>query len=112
MSPNPHPEGLGAQRQRIELTHGGSFTLGSVECVFVGDYVQEEAPAPAYAAPTRTMSSGGGYGDTPLERGARIGFGPKPKPKSNGYAPLIVLGCVALGACGYAAWTFTQMTAP
>lgn len=96
----------GERVERLELGHGGTFTLGDVECVFVGDF--EEAPA--YSAPTRTMSSSG-YGATAIDRNRRSGFGPKGKPKSNGYAPLIGLAILALLVCGYAIFSFTQMTA-
>lgn len=98
---------IGGERvERLELGHGGSFTLGHVDCVFVGDF--EEAPA--YSAPTRTMSSSG-YGAAPIDRNRRTGFGPKGKPKSNGYGPLFGLGALALLVCAYAAFSFTQMTA-
>lgn len=98
---------VGGERvERLELSHGGTFTLGHVECVFIGDF--EEAPA--YSAPTRTMSSSG-YGATQIDGSRRSGFGPKAKPKSNGYAPLIGLGVLALLVCAYAAFSFNQMNA-
>jgi len=101
---------IGGERvERIELAHGGSFTLGSVECVFIGDF-EEAAPAPAYSAPTRTMTSTGGYGAMAIDRGRRTGFGPKTKPKGNGAGALIGLGVLALAVCAYAAFSFTQLT--
>lgn len=102
---------LGGERvERIELAHGGSFTLGSVECVFVGDY--EEAPAePSYEAPSRTVTTTGGYGSIALDRSTRTGFGPKAKAKGNGSGGLIALGVIALLVCAYAAFTFTQLSA-
>ncbi|HYF36839.1 MAG TPA: FHA domain-containing protein [Prosthecobacter sp.] len=105
---------VGGERvDRIELTHGGSFTLGSVDCVFVGD--APAAPAPAFGADsvrTQTMSSSSsGYGSTPVDRSRRSGFGPKVKEKNPGSGLLITLGLIALAACGYAAWSFTQMSA-
>lgn len=96
----------GERVERLELGHGGTFTLGHVDCVFIGDY--EEAPA--YEAPTRTLSSSG-YGATAIDRSRRMGFGTKSKPKSSGYAPFIGLGILALLACAYAAFSFTQMSA-
>lgn len=99
---------IGGERvERLQLGHGGTFTLGHVDCVFIGDF--EEAPA--YEAPTRTMSVSG-YGSLPLDPNTRSGFGAKAKPKSNGYAPFIGLGILALLACGYAVFAFSQMTAP
>ncbi len=98
----------GERVERLELGHGGSFTLGHVDCVFVGDF--EEAPAYSAPAATRTMSSSG-YGATAIDRGRRSGFGPKTKAKSNGYAPFIGLGILALLVCAYAVFSFNQMTA-
>lgn len=96
----------GNRVERLELGHGGTFTLGHVECVFVGDY--EEAPA--YVAPTRTMSTSG-YGATTIDRSRRSGFGPKTKAKGNGSGPLIGFGVLAILVCAYAAFSFSQMTA-
>ena len=100
---------VGGERvDRIELTHGGSFALGNVECVFIGDYV-EEAPAPAFTAPARTMTTAGGYGATPIDRSRRSGFGPKVKEKNPGNGLLMMVGVLALAACGAAAYMFNQM---
>lgn len=96
----------GQRVERLELAHGGTFTLGHVECVFIGDF--EEAPA--YEAPTRTMSTSG-YGATAIDRGRRTGFGPKAKAKGNGAGALIALAVISLLACAYAVFAFGQMTA-
>lgn len=95
----------GQPAERFELGHGSLFSVGHVDCTFIGDY--EEAPT--YSAPTRTMTSG--YGDTPIDRSRRVGFGPKAKPKGNGAGALIGLGVLALLVCAYAAFSFSQMTA-
>lgn len=96
----------GERVERLELAHGGTFTLGHVECVFVGDY--EEA-APSYApAPARSMSVTG-YGATPIDGGRRSGFGPHANPKSSGYGGLYALAVVALLVCAFAIFQFTQM---
>lgn len=102
---------VGGQRvERVELGTGGNFALGNVECVFVGDYAAPAA-APAYSAPvTRSMSSGG-YGSTAIDRSRRKGFGPKAKEKNPGNGLLMLLGVVALLACGAAVFMFTQMGA-
>lgn len=96
----------GERVERLELDHGSNFALGNVECVFIGDF--EEAPA--YTAPTRTMSSSG-YGATAIDRNRRSGFGPASKPKSSGYGPLYGLAVLALLTSAYAVFSFTQMTA-
>jgi len=96
----------GQPAERFEVGHGSTFTIGHVDCVFIGDY--EEAPA--YSAPTRTMTTGG-YGDTAIDRSRRAGFGPKAKPKGNGSGPLIGLGVLALLVCAYAVFSFSQLTA-
>lgn len=96
----------GERVERVELSHGGAFTLGHVECVFVGDY---EEPAPAYTpAPARSMSVTG-YSATAIDAGRRSGFGPKAKPKSGGYAGLYALAVIALLVCAFAIFQFTQM---
>lgn len=101
---------VGGERvERLELSHGGSFTLGHVECVFVGDYEAEEAPA-AHSAPSQTYSSGG-YAATPIDRSRRSGFGPKTKPKGGGAGGLIALGVLALLVFAYAVFSFTKMSA-
>lgn len=102
---------VGGERvERIEMAHGGSFTLGNVECVFVGDYV-EEAPAPAFSAPARTMTATGGYGATAIDRSRRSGFGAKTKEKNSGNGLLMTLGVFGLLACGAAVYMFNQMSA-
>ncbi|MDZ4289068.1 MAG: FHA domain-containing protein [Prosthecobacter sp.] len=102
---------VGGERvDRIELAHGGSFTLGSVDCVFVGDYV-EEAAAPAFSAPARTMTTTGGYGATAIDRSRRSDFGPKAKEKNPGNGLLMTLGVLGLLACGAAVFMFNQMSA-
>lgn len=100
---------VGGQRvESLEMASGGAFNIGHIECVFYGD--GEVAQAAAYTAPTRTMTTGG-YGDTPIDRSRRKGFGPKTKPKSHGYGILYFLAVVALAACGYAAFTFMNLSA-
>lgn len=104
----------GNRVDRVELSPGGSFTLGSVECVFVGDgedsaaYAEESAPA----APARSFStSSGDIGSRPYDRSARSGFGPKKKVQDSGRSMLMLLGFVALVACAAAAFMFTKMGA-
>lgn len=106
---------VGGERiSQVQLQHGAVFTVGNVECVFVGDQV--EAPRvsshqsyfeqPQSSAPGAT----GTFGDTPIDRSRRQGFGPRAKEKS-GNVGLVALGVLALLVCGAAIYMFTQMTA-
>jgi pSer/pThr/pTyr-binding forkhead associated (FHA) protein len=104
----------GNRVDRVELASGSSFTLGSVECVFLGDgddaasYAEESAPA----APSRSVTaSSGDIGSRPYDRSARRGFGPKRKEKDSGRSMLMLLGFVALLVCAAAAFMFTKMGA-
>ena len=104
----------GSRVERVELSPGGSFTLGSVDCVFVGDgeestsYAEESAPA----APSRSTShSTGDVGSRPYDRSARRGFGPKRKEKDSARSTLMLLGFVALLVCAAAVFMFTKMGA-
>ena len=51
------------------------------------------------------------HSQTGTAAGRRAGFGPKTKPKSNGYGPLYALGLIAIGGCGYAIFTFMNLSA-
>ena len=101
---------IGGERvERIELNHGSNFELGNVQCVFIGDAV-EEADAGYAPQEARTMTATG-YGAMPIDRSRRTGFGPKEKVKNPGNGLLIALGVIALLACGAACYMFTQMSA-
>jgi pSer/pThr/pTyr-binding forkhead associated (FHA) protein len=97
----------GERVEALQLGHGGSFTLGDVECVFVGD---EEAPAEEAprAAASRT-SSGGAYASRPYDRSLRTGFGPKKVVKGASSAGLIALGFLGLLACAAAAYFASEL---
>jgi pSer/pThr/pTyr-binding forkhead associated (FHA) protein len=96
----------GARVEALQLEHGGSFTLGDVECVFIGD---EEAPAAAPArAASRTVSSGG-YASIPYDRSLRTGFGPKKVVKGSGSGGMIALGFLGLLASGAAIYFSSQL---
>ncbi|MBL9130451.1 MAG: FHA domain-containing protein [Verrucomicrobiaceae bacterium] len=104
---------VGGQRvENIELAHGGAFTLGYVECVFLGD--EEEAPA---AAPSRAAaasshtasSSGADFASRSYDRSQRTGFGPKQKAKNPGAGALMFLGVLGLMACGAAIYFAGQL---
>lgn len=93
---------VGGERvDRVELVHGGTFTLGHVECLFLGD----EAEAAPHAAPRRAA----GYAVQPIDKSRRRDFGPKAKTKSEGSGPILLLGVLALLVCAYAAFSFTQL---
>lgn len=96
----------GERVEALQLDHGGSFTLGDVECVFIGD---EEAPAaPARGAASRTVSSGS-FASRPYDRSLRTGFGPKTAAKGSGSGGLIALGILGLLACGAAVYFASQL---
>ena len=95
----------GARVEALQLEHGGSFTLGDVECVFIGD---EEAPAAPARATSRTVSSGG-YASIPYDRSLRTGFGPKKVVKGSSSAGLIALGFLGLLASGAAFYFASQL---
>lgn len=101
----------GNRVESLNLTPGGAFQLGNVNCVFLGD----EAAASeedAYSAPTITVSTpSSGYGSHPYNGRLRKGFGPKVKQKNPGGGLLILLGIAALGACGAAVYFATEMGA-
>ena len=98
----------GNRVETINLSPGGAFQLGNVNCVFLGD----EAAASEediYSAPTITVSTpSSGYGSHPYNGRLRSGFGPKVKQKTGG-GLLILLGIVALGACGAAVYFASEM---
>jgi pSer/pThr/pTyr-binding forkhead associated (FHA) protein len=95
----------GERVEALQLAHGGSFTLGDVECVFI----DEESAAPsASSGGSRTVSSGS-LSSLPYDRSLRTGFGPKKAVKGSGSSGLIALGVLALLACGAAAYFATQL---
>lgn len=102
----------GARVEAVQLVAGGAFTLGSVECVFIGDEGEAAAAAASYASSSPAASySASGYSAQPCDRSRRTGFGPKVKEKNPGAAPLMALGVLALLACIAAAFLFTKMGA-
>ena len=97
----------GSRVDTVNLTPGGAFQLGNVNCVFVGDAEED-----VYSAPTVSVStSSGGYGSQPYNGKLRTGFGPKVKEKNPGGALLTLLGVAGLLACGAAVYFATQMGA-
>lgn len=101
---------IGGNRvESIQLTHGGDFQLGNVNCVFFGDAAAEED---AYSAPTMTATAPStGYGSLPYNGRLRQGFGPKVKQKNPGSGLLTLLGVVGILACGAAVYFAKQMGA-
>jgi FHA domain len=102
--------------QSIQLDDGGAFTIGHVQCVFVGDpvYAEEEvayADEAASATYSSTPPPASGYGATAVDRSRRRGFGPHGKAKPSGYMPLYLLGGAALAACAYAIFNALSLQA-
>jgi pSer/pThr/pTyr-binding forkhead associated (FHA) protein len=105
----------GERVEQVSLTQTPSFTLGSVDIVFLGDEAAasdsgDYSAASASYAPASTATSDG-YGALPYNGSLRTGFGPKSKPKGNGAGALIALGVLALAACGAAVFLFSSMAA-
>lgn len=97
----------GSRVETVNLTPGGAFQLGNVNCVFLGDGEEE-----AYSAPTVTVSTpSSGYGSLPYNGRLRTGFGPKVKQKNPGGALVILLGLAGILACGAAVYFANQMGA-
>jgi hypothetical protein len=94
----------------LTLSQSPSFTLGSVDCVFIGDDADDEESAAAYStgAHARTTTVDG-YGALPYDSSLRTGFGPKSKPKSNGYGGLFALGVIGILTCAAAIFVFQSM---
>jgi pSer/pThr/pTyr-binding forkhead associated (FHA) protein len=95
----------GERVEALQLDHGGSFTLGDVECMFIGD---EEAPAAPARGASRTVSSGS-FASRPYDRSRRTGFGPKAAVKGSGSGTLIGVGILGLLACGAAVYFASQL---
>ncbi len=97
----------GQRVESLEMAHGGVFTIGHVEVVFIGD--EEPAEEDSYIAPQSMTHTG--YGATPIDKSRRSGFGPKPKPKSHGYGPLYGLAFLMLAGCAYAIYSAMNLSA-
>lgn len=96
----------GDRVEQIQLVPGGSFTLGSVDCIFVDDTSPD-----AGAGTTAASYTASGYAASPYDGSLRRGFGPKTKEKSGGSGALIGLGVLAIIACGAAAFVVSGMSA-
>lgn len=98
---------VGGERvESVELSVGGAFTLGYVECVFLGD--EDAAPAAGGAAVSRTVSSGD-FASRSYDRSLRSGFGARKKEKGSGAGALMFLGVLGLLACGAAIYFATKL---
>jgi pSer/pThr/pTyr-binding forkhead associated (FHA) protein len=98
----------GERVDRIELGHGAQFEVGNCAVAFYDEVVQQSAPA-AFGGGRRQAptTSTGGYGEQPVDRSARIGFGAKKKAPDGGRGGVMALGIIAfLAAIGVAAMFF------
>ncbi len=95
---------------QVSLSQNPSFTLGSVDCVFIPDASEEETAA-AYAAGAGPAAARAveGYGALPYDGSLRVGFGPKVKQKNGGGGGLLAFGVLGLIACGVAVFLFSSM---
>jgi hypothetical protein len=96
----------GERVEALQLAHGGSFTLGDVECVFFGD---EQASAPAAGGGSSRTVSSGSLASRPYDRSLRTGFGPKKVVKGSGSGGMIALGFLGLLASGAAIYFSSQL---
>lgn len=86
----------GEQVERVELGHGAQFQIGDVVVAF---YEEEAAPSPASRAASPSASRhapADGYNARPLDRSARVGFGPKKVKKDGARSALMALGVLGL----------------
>ena len=110
---------VGGERvDTVQLQSSPFFVLGSVECAYIADEAahsqsaasnsqwEEEAPA-TYSTPV----AAGGYGSRPLDRSARVGFGPHKKEKDGSRSALMFLGVLGCLACLAAIFVSMKMGA-
>jgi pSer/pThr/pTyr-binding forkhead associated (FHA) protein len=89
----------GNRVESLALAPGSQFEIG--DCV-VDFYEEEEAAATTPAGNTArraaalSNASAGGYGDQPINRSMRVGFGAKKKEPDGGRSILMILGVIAL----------------
>lgn len=107
---------VGGQRvDTVNLDSTGAFTLGSVDCVFIGDGGASQTASPVTTArssgrSSTASSSSSGYFSQPYDRAARAGlFGPHKKEKDSSRAMLMLLGVLGLAACGAAIFMSLKM---
>ncbi|MBL9113667.1 MAG: FHA domain-containing protein [Verrucomicrobiaceae bacterium] len=91
----------GERVDRLEVTHGAQFEFGDVAVIFIEDAAAYETPAPVATSPSGRQSSAAsapadGYGNRPLDRSSRIGFGPKKPVKDGSRSLLMFFGFVSL----------------
>jgi pSer/pThr/pTyr-binding forkhead associated (FHA) protein len=99
----------GERVEQFSLGQYPSFTLGSVECQFIGDFADQEAAAAYTAGATASTMSLDGYAAIPYDGSLRTGFGPKTKLKGQGAGGLIFFGVLGLIACAAAIFLFSSM---
>lgn len=98
----------GQATSQFVLANGTSFTLGSVECLFIGDAPADDEDAYAdHVSASYTATDG--YGALPYNGGLRTGFGPKTRVADSGSGALIGLGVVGILACVIAAFLVSGM---
>lgn len=106
---------VGGQRvDTVNLDSAGSFVLGSVECVFIGEGGASQTASPVTTARSSARSSStstSGYSSQPYDRSLRTGFGPHKKEKDSSRALLILFGVLGLAACGAAIFMSLKMGA-
>ena len=114
---------VGGERvERATVAPGGTFKLGSVEGVLIGEPAApeasgEESPEPEKESAAQSSSSGApaavitGLGATPCPVRERKGFGPKVKKKDKVASALVAVGVLSLLVCAGAAFLIYKMGA-
>ena len=86
----------GDRVERVELGHGAQFEIGNCAAVFYDDAVQQQAASSGSARRAPSSAGSGGYGEQPIDRSARSGFGAKKKEPDGGRGALMAVGIIAL----------------
>lgn len=106
---------VGGQRvDTVNLDSAGSFVLGSVECVFIGEGGASPAASPVTTARSSARSSStstSGYSSPALRPLFAHGIWPSQKEKDSSRALLILFGVLGLAACGAAIFMSLKMGA-
>jgi len=100
----------GTAATQFGLANGTAFTLGSVECLFIGDAPVDDGDSYADHA-TASYTAAEGYGILPYDGSRRTGFGAKTQSADSGSGALIGLGVIGILACVIAAFIVSGMGA-
>lgn len=86
----------GSRVERVELGHGAQFEIGNCAAVFYEEAAPQQQAASSGARRATSSAGSGGYGEQPIDRAARVGFGAKKKVPDGGRGALMAVGVIAL----------------